>query len=115
MVIRKYTEVFRRFFSASGREGWVGGYVGGSVHEGSFHGGREIAMKGAPDLPALFIGYWEVYNHFQEGFFLEGGGARGGSYSGEYFRGGCSFGVRDISMKGVPDFQALFKKRSEIK
>jgi len=34
-------------------------------------------MKGAPDLPALFIGYWEVYNHFQEGFFLEGG-ARGG-------------------------------------
>ena len=45
----------------------------GSFHEGSFHGGREIAMKGAPDLPALFIGYWEVYNHFQEGFFLEGG------------------------------------------
>ena len=61
------------FFSGRGREGWVGGYVGGSVHEGSFHGGREIAMKGAPDLPALFIGYWEVYNHFQEGFFLEGG------------------------------------------
>ena len=114
MVIRKYTEVFRRFFSASGREGWVGGYVGGSVHEGSFHGGREIAMKGAPDLPALFIGYCEVYNHFQEGFFLEGG-ARGGGYSGESFRGGCFFGVRDISMKGAPDFQALFKKRSEIK
>ena len=61
------------FFSGSGREGCVGGYVGGSVHEGSFHGGRGIAMKGAPDLPALFIGYWEVYNHFQEGFFLEGG------------------------------------------
>ena len=27
-------------------------------------------MKGAPDLPALFIGYWEVYRHFQEGFFF---------------------------------------------
>ena len=50
----------------------------GSFHEGSFHGGREIAMKGAPDLPALFIGYWDVYNHFEEGFFLEGGGARRG-------------------------------------
>ena len=54
MVIGKYTEVFRRFFSGSGREGWVGGYVGGSVHEGSFHGGRDIAMKGTPDFPALF-------------------------------------------------------------
>jgi len=31
----------------------VGGYMEGSFHEGSFHGGREIAMKGAPDFPAL--------------------------------------------------------------
>jgi hypothetical protein len=28
--------------------------VGGSFHEGSFHGGRDIAMKGAPDFPPLF-------------------------------------------------------------
>ena len=33
---------------------WVRGYVGGSYHEGSFHGRRDIAMKGAPDFPALF-------------------------------------------------------------
>jgi hypothetical protein len=62
------------------------------------------------------IGYWELYRHFQEGFFfLVGGGAGGGGYLGESFRGGCFLGVRDISMKGAPDFPALFKKRSEIK
>ena len=91
------------FFSASGREGWVGGYVGGSVHEGSFQGGREIAMKGAPDLPALFIGYWEIYRHFQEGFFSEGWGWRRGLLGrifpwrmffwgkGHFYEGGAGF------------------------
>jgi hypothetical protein len=34
--------------------GEVGGYVGGSFNGGSFHGGRDIALKGAPDFPALF-------------------------------------------------------------
>jgi hypothetical protein len=42
-------------FSGSG---WgrvcVGVYVGGSFHEGSFHGGKDIALKGVPDFPALF-------------------------------------------------------------
>jgi hypothetical protein len=52
---------------------------------------------------------------FRKDIFLVGGGAGGGGYSGESFRGGCFFGVRDISMKGAPDFQALFKIRSEIK
>jgi hypothetical protein len=28
--------------------------MGGSFHEGSFHGGRDIAMKGVPDFPSLF-------------------------------------------------------------
>jgi hypothetical protein len=27
--------------------------VGGPFHRGSFHGGRDIAVKGAPDFPAL--------------------------------------------------------------
>ena len=53
MVIGKYTDVFRGFFSASGGGG-VGGYVGGSWNGGSFHVGRDIVMKGAPDFPALF-------------------------------------------------------------
>jgi hypothetical protein len=55
---------------------------------------------------------------FQEVFFLVvvGVGGCGGVGVGvgvmevDLFLGG-----RDISMKGVPDFQALFKKRSEIK
>jgi hypothetical protein len=34
---------------------------------------------------------------------------------GSGLRGGSFHGVRDIAMKGVPDFPALFKKRSEIK
>jgi hypothetical protein len=28
--------------------------MGASFHVGSFHGGRDIAIKGVPDLPALF-------------------------------------------------------------
>jgi hypothetical protein len=58
-------------------------------------------------------GYWEVYRRFQEEFFL--GGIGGGGYVGESFHGGCFLGGRDFSIKGVPDFPALFKKRSEIK
>ena len=43
---------------------------------------------------------------------MEGGGK---GYGGGFFQGGCFLGGRDISMKGAPDFPALFKKRSEIK
>jgi hypothetical protein len=27
--------------------------MGGSFHEGNFHGGRDIAMNGAPDFPSF--------------------------------------------------------------
>ena len=50
-----YWEVYRRFqgrfFLVGG--GGVGGYMGGSLYEGRFHGRWNIAMKGAPDFPAL--------------------------------------------------------------
>ena len=52
-----YLEVYRRFqgrFFLVVGGGWVRVYVGGSFHEGSFHGGRDIAIKGTPDFPALF-------------------------------------------------------------
>ena len=52
-----YLEVYRRFqerFFLVVGGGGVRGYVGGSFHEGSFHGGRDIAMKGTLDFPALF-------------------------------------------------------------
>ena len=51
---------------------------------------------------------------FMKDFFLVGGGAGGGGYSGKSFRGGCFLGVRDISMKGVPDFPALFKNDQKL-
>ena len=51
---------------------------------------------------------------FRKNFFSGGGGAGGGDYSGESFRGGCFFGVRDISMKGAPDFQTLFKNNQKL-
>jgi hypothetical protein len=55
------------------------------------------------------FGYYEVYRHFHEGFFSGWGGAGGGGYSGKSFRGRCFLGVRDISMKGAPDFQHYLK------
>ena len=50
---------------------------------------------------------------FMKDFFLVGGGRRRG-YSGKSFRGGCFLGVRDISMKGAPDFPALFKNDQKL-
>jgi hypothetical protein len=61
------------------------------------------------------IGYWEVYRRFQEEFFLVGGWGWSRGYGRGSFHGGYFIGGKDISMKGVPDFPALFKKRSEIK
>jgi hypothetical protein len=49
LVIGKYAEVFRGDFLVFGGGWGVGCYVGRS-----FIGGRDIAMKGAPDFPALF-------------------------------------------------------------
>jgi hypothetical protein len=43
-------------------------YVGGSFHEGSFHGGRDIGMKGAPDFPALFKKD-KIFIYFVQGAF----------------------------------------------
>ena len=56
MVIGKYTvQTFSgEIFPGSWGGGGFGGFVGGSFHEESFHGGRDIAMKGTPDFPALF-------------------------------------------------------------
>ena len=48
--IQTFQEVF---FSGGGASG-EGGYGGGSFHGGCFLGGRDISMKGAPDVPALF-------------------------------------------------------------
>jgi hypothetical protein len=53
---------------------------------------------------------------FQEGFFLVVVGVGGCGGVGVGVMGVDLFlGGRDISMKGAPDFQALLKKRSEIK
>ena len=65
------------------------------------------------ELRPLFtysIGYWEAYRRFQ-GDFYGGGGEVGEWVTWEDVDGGSSHGGRDISMKGVPDFPALFKKR----
>ena len=40
MVIGKCTDVFRGIFFGLG--GFEGGYVGGSFHEGTSHGGRDF-------------------------------------------------------------------------
>jgi hypothetical protein len=58
------------------------------------------------------IGYWEVYRHFQGGFFLVGGwGWWVGGYMGGSFHEGSFHGGRDIAMKGAPDFPSLLKKK----
>ena len=70
-----YLEVYRRFqgrfFLVVGGGGLVRGYVGGSFHEGSFHGGRDIAMKGAPDFPALLKKRSEIYYKKKQVFKLK--------------------------------------------
>ena len=45
MVIGKYTDVFTGIFLWCGGSG-EGCYVGGSFHEGMFHGGKEFSIKG---------------------------------------------------------------------
>jgi hypothetical protein len=49
MVIGKYTDIFRGNFFWLRGGGRVGVYVGGCSH-----GGRDIAIRGVPDFPALF-------------------------------------------------------------
>ena len=53
-------------FSGSG-----GGYIRGSFHGGGFHGGRDIAMKGVPDFPALFKKRSEIKQKEQTSFSTE--------------------------------------------
>jgi hypothetical protein len=54
--------------------------------------------------------YTEV---FTSDFFWRG--LRGWGFGGGSFHGGCVLVGRDSSMKGILDFTALFKKRSEVK
>jgi hypothetical protein len=110
-----YWEVYRRFrrdfFLVRGLGG--GGYGGGSFHGGCFLGGRETSVYFPITNTSQWGGvlvYTSIGIYFPMGEVAWRRELRGRIFPRRMFPWGKGY-----FYKGVPDFPALFKKRSEFK